>query len=351
MAFSTMLYLAMMSMGSHGDSILYAYQHYRPSEPNVKLPVPFLTGTAQTLVKRSGDHLIFAEAIDQELLNRQTSIVVNELKLYPDALLEKSNVRQIIFCKTLYAGSLQNTRAVGGLAVHEHHSIILDACCCSPQYLPTAFHHEMFHFMDRQMGFGSFDAEWLSLNDPGFRYFGYDYRRIYTEGESIDFISAYSQAAMVEDKAEVFAHLITEPTLIEYRAKRSQVLQRKVDCIKRRMQAFCPEFNDKYWHAIYARAEARNPRNARRYIESSTEASTYQPSSDKQLSNQAAKPDNAFTLFRPPYTEPAPPISDFSKIIVFLGVMLAPWYLWLIGSSVIARLFKRTKVSSPDFRS
>ena len=57
--------------------------------------------------------------------------------------------------------------------------------------------------------------------------------------KSINFISAYSQAAMVEDKAEVFAHLITDPTFIEYRAKRSQVLQRKVDCIKRRMQAFC----------------------------------------------------------------------------------------------------------------
>ena len=91
MPICALLYLAMMSMGSHGDSILYAYQHYRPLEPNVKLPVPFLTGTAQMLVKRSGDHLIIAGAVDQELLNRQTSIVVNELKLYSDALLEKFN--------------------------------------------------------------------------------------------------------------------------------------------------------------------------------------------------------------------------------------------------------------------
>lgn len=321
MQFYFALHLFLMSVGTHGDSILYAHQQYQPSEVNVRLPIPFLSGTAQLLLKKERNQLTFAGAVQKDDLERATRIIVQELKLYSEPFLAKSKARQIIFCNGLYTGSTFKLKQWGGLADYEHRCILIDATLPT-YYLPEAFHHELFHFIDWQMGFAEHDPEWKGLNDPQYPYRGQGLeKKLYSETESIGFISSYAQTSIAEDKAEVFAYLIVQASTVEYYAKRSQVLQRKVDCIKRRLQDFCPEINKDFWANLPARSRQSN-----------VTLRSAKPRSEASRSQVESPPVQ--------FLKPDPPLSNNLKLLIFFGVMLLPWLLVAWGNTVIYHLRK-----------
>lgn len=337
MLFSATLSMFLMCAESRGDSILTAFQHFQPSEPNVVLPVPYLTGTAQLLIIHTQDHLLIAGIVDRGDLEQKSPLVVKELKVYPDELLEKSQVRQIIFCKGLQSGTPFKMHTWGGLADYEHNVIFLDASLPA-SFLPTAFHHELFHYLDWQMGFASNDPEWLSFNEPGEQYRGYQIEQLYAQRDNIHFITTYSQASMLEDKAEVFAYLISDPKLILDRAKRSPVLERKVDCIKRRLQEFCPKINKEFWSTIEAKHSSSSGSVAGRSNSSQFEW-------EDIILESLPIPDDRFAHYTPALYEPNPPLNDVAKVSIFVGVMVSPWFLLMFSSWIMARI--RREPSSP----
>lgn len=322
--------LLLMSLSTQGDSILSAHRHY-PLGPNVRMPVPLLTATAQLLVERRENYLMMAGKVDQRDLDRASPLIVNELKIYSEAMLSKSQVKQIIFSNKVHAGTSSTFRLWGGLAYYQHHSLLLDASLPS-HYLPQAFHHEFFHFLDMQMYYSGYDPEWAGLNEPQFRYIGMNAKFLYHSRDK-NFITDYSLADMAEDKAEIYAYLITKPQYVEDCAKQSPVLQRKIDCLKRRLKAFSSEFDNNFWISAKARAiSASIPQSYRLpAVEIKTEELLH-------VWREATDRTESTDTYKAPYFIHPPPMSDGMKIVGFVLVMLMPWYIVAVVSALLTRL-------------
>jgi hypothetical protein len=179
-----------------------------------------------------------------------TVIVADELSLYPRSFLVDSSLRRISLCASL----TENRQPIPSLPNYRN-TLLLDADA-SPAYLRRLLHHEVFHFADvADDGEVLWDPTWEGLNRLGFEYGhgGRDVRQptasALTE-ELPGFLTPYSTAALEEDKAEVFAFLMVEPTTVARRALHDPVLAAKVARIEHIARVVSPEMTDAFWARV-----------------------------------------------------------------------------------------------------
>jgi hypothetical protein len=114
-------------------------------------------------------------------------------------------------------------------------------------------HHELFHFADYadddQL---QHDPDWEMLNDRWFSY-GSGGRFVREPGSARfepdlhGFVSKYSRSALEEDKAEIFAFLMTRPDAMAELARRDAVVARKVALVKLQLQKLVPALEERFW--------------------------------------------------------------------------------------------------------
>ncbi|MCA9816405.1 MAG: putative zinc-binding metallopeptidase [Cyanobacteriota/Melainabacteria group bacterium] len=205
--------------------------------------------------------------------------LINGLRVYSPKIIKKSGVEQIILCRNLtVSGTVNNIFAISGLAMVGYD--VVDTLFLDAGNFATAgnnwigervFHHELYHAIDyRDSWFGYIDSEWKYLQGPNFKY-GYDILRERMKtfdrgvlGERVirdyeikgvearpsneaGFVSDYARISYVEDKAEVFASLITDYKKTMARTRRDLPLKRKVEHMKTLLAKFCSDFNDDFW--------------------------------------------------------------------------------------------------------
>ena len=72
------------------------------------------------------------------------------------------------------------------------------------------------------------------------------------------FLNRYATSGVEEDKAEIFAHLMTEYALVGKRAATDDVIFKKMSAMKALLAKFCPDLNEVFWDELSHR-QSLNP--------------------------------------------------------------------------------------------
>jgi hypothetical protein len=195
---------------------------------------------------------------DAERLQNYVPLFQSEFTIYPRALIEHALLKRVVLCEDL-AFEGQRRSAVPDF---EHDTLYLDVArgTHQPQYQRKVIHHEFFHIIDyRDDGQIYTDERWSSLNRPDFKYgtggkFAQDQPDTGVLTEKFPgFLNHYSTTGVQEDKAEIFAYMIVEPTYIAKRTKTDPVLKAKVQRMRELLADFCPEMDEEFWTGVAAR--------------------------------------------------------------------------------------------------
>lgn len=206
--------------------------------PELKLVSPdMVSGEAAVNLRRSNVSLAYVEttvnpgkytctALNQSTLKEATNSVAEALGKLSDAALAKIGLGCVLLCGEAKAGG----RMIGGIPVPPLKTLMLSMGGNDPAYQSHIFFHELFHYMEFIQNRSTNDPNWNA------KFTGYGSANTgWKLGSGADgFVSAYAQSAPEEDRAEVFAHLMSAPaTLHRYADSRNDaVLNEKVSYIK-----------------------------------------------------------------------------------------------------------------------
>ena len=194
-----------------------------------------------------------------EMFLHCVEILRSELEVYPQKLLRKARLKQIVICSRLELGK----RGIGGTCDVENGVMYLLA----PQevaydhYTRNAFHHEFFHMLDfARLGCFEPDPAWEVLNAPNFRYGPGGEKAIDDSLYSIipdpsfpGFLNSYSTSGVAEDKAEVFAYMMENPSVLDDRLSLDAILRAKREAMESLLLRLSPEMDATFWQMIRAR--------------------------------------------------------------------------------------------------
>jgi len=172
--------------------------------------------------------------------------VADELRRYPASFLRAAGLWRVVLCASLR----ESGRGIPSLP-NVKHSLLLDVAAHG-DYLPRLLHHEVFHFADyADDDVVAFDAEWSALNPRGFTY-GPGGRAVRGRGagslvELDGFVSVYATSALEEDKAELFAVMMTQPAWLARRLEADAILALKHAHLLRLVAGLSPEMGPSYW--------------------------------------------------------------------------------------------------------
>jgi len=183
-----------------------------------------------------------------------SDLLQQETALYPRRLVEETGLRRIVLCDCLTI----NGWALVGFAYPERREIFIDVTAArrDEQRARALIHHEFFHLIDEKLQPSLRSPNWVSLNQPTFRYRcraagGYGARddtdRDMLSEKYPGFLNSYSTSDECEDRAEVFAHLIVHSSYLSRRMAEDRVLRTKVAWIKDVLAKWCPEAGGGFW--------------------------------------------------------------------------------------------------------
>lgn len=188
---------------------------------------------------------------DSEQVDRYLPLFFSEFNLYPPELVKKSGVTKIVLCKDLkYAG--QKRAAYPGLTSGVM-CYDVERGSHSEVYQRSSIHHEYFHLIDYRDDRSLYiDRQWDKLNPVGFTYGigGKNVQDDETQSLTFDqlgFMNKYSTQGVEEDKAEIFAYLMTRPELMRQRVKTDSVVASKTRMLKNLLASFSESVNEEFW--------------------------------------------------------------------------------------------------------
>jgi hypothetical protein len=174
------------------------------------------------------------------------------LDIFPSRFLQETKLNTVVLCRNLClngvrAGGVASTTGIIAIDIPIYSAVI---------------YHEMFHIADKQRN----NLEWIKLNSKQFVYGGNAFNK---ESEAMDrsdkqkmdaakrnrdirkdFVSDYALTSEMEDRAETFAVMVTDPKQFEKMAAESQVLKRKAEKVKGIVREFSPGMNKDFWAFI-----------------------------------------------------------------------------------------------------
>ncbi|UCH35073.1 MAG: hypothetical protein JSV65_01605 [Armatimonadota bacterium] len=196
--------------------------------------------------------VITGEAPPAAKVKEVAGLLARELGRYPPSFLVASRFKRVLMCTHLREGDVP----IPSLPNYER-SLLLDVSA-PPAFLRRLVHHEVFHFADyaddHQL---QRDPEWEKLNDHYFTY-GVGGRFMREPGsarlnESLPgFLSHYATAALEEDKAEVFAFVMSAPVAVRRVAARDRIVRAKVAAMKKQVSRLAPEMGAAFWASVEA---------------------------------------------------------------------------------------------------
>ena len=204
--------------------------------------------------------LIRAANAEASTVARYCTILGTEFLLYPKDFVRRSQLKRIILCCGLsYDG--QNRSAVPDL---EHDTLYLDVVAgdYNPEYQRRTIHHEFFHIIDYQDDGQLYtDGQWTKLNSSTFHYgtggvLMQDDPRSGVRWEEPGFLNKYSTSGVEEDKAELFAYMMTDYAVVEQRAVTDKVISKKMAAIKALLAKFSPDLSDEFWSELCLKRSA-----------------------------------------------------------------------------------------------
>lgn len=206
--------------------------------PELKLVRPeMVSASAAAALRESSVELAYVEttvnpgkytcsALNKSTLRQAADRLAAALGKLSDDAIAKIGLRYVLLCGEAQAGG----RIIGGIPIPPLKTLMLSMGGNDQAYQSHIFFHELFHYMEFMQN--------RSVNDPRWnaRFSGYGHAdTAWKLGSGTQgFVSAYARTVPEEDRAEVFAHLMSSPsTLRRYADSRNDtVLKQKISYIK-----------------------------------------------------------------------------------------------------------------------
>ena len=171
------------------------------------------------------------------------------MDIFPVRFLQETRLNTVVLCRNLR----MNGQPAGGVATSTG-IIVLNVPIHS-----HVIYHEMFHIADKQRN----NSEWTKLNSKQFVYGGSvfnadtedlnrgDKRKMTAAKKDADirkdFVSDYATTSEMEDRAETFAVMVTDPRQFEKLAATAPALKKKAEKVKSIVREFSPGMSKDFW--------------------------------------------------------------------------------------------------------
>jgi hypothetical protein len=258
---SLIQYVAIASMGVYLTGALVSLS--RRGQEISLTEMRRLGGIRVTVVAHAGAESIGTSTISVQRphaneLWAYLPLLAGELEIYPSEALKRCNLREVIVCDRLMLDG-KARMATYDVDLGRLYLVALGERE-RREYARHAIHHELFHMIDyRDDGHWDTDPAWEGLNAPGFKY-GAGGQSMQDDPSAglpdysvAGFLNAYSRSDVAEDKAEIFAHLMTRPRVLEARAATDAILSAKQCEMSRLLERFCPGFDKEFWKRLNVR--------------------------------------------------------------------------------------------------
>jgi hypothetical protein len=205
--------------------------------------------------------------IGRRACNEELSVYADllwiELSHYPQEILRKMRLRRIVLCADLTVDS----SIIGGFTYEQDGTLYLEVSDVSEFafYQRKIIHHELFHLIDAVDQYKSEesvyeDREWAALNPSDFKYVeGVDNGgRIGIWRISCNwpgFVTRYGMSSIQDDKAELFANMMTLPTWVEYLCQHDEMIRAKAVRMRQILAEFCTCADAEFWETIAERCQ------------------------------------------------------------------------------------------------
>jgi hypothetical protein len=199
--------------------------------------------------------MIEGKAAAPMAVQRYARVLHTEFGRYPPTAVRRTGLMRIILCADLSFDGQKRT----AIPDFEHHTLYLDIERGSydRNYQIQVLHHEFFHVIDyADDGLVYEDNDWASLNPSDFAYGtgGRNAQDVADTNVLTDrypgFLNHYSTTGVEEDKAEIFARLIIDPSMVQRRAESDPVLRAKIEKMESLVRKFSDEMNEEFWEGF-----------------------------------------------------------------------------------------------------
>jgi hypothetical protein len=172
---------------------------------------------------------------DYEELAKYVELFRKEFFKYPKAFVENTKLKKVAMVKNL----INQGVPVASMPDYYQENLYMDIYIGNYDkvYQRHVIHHEYYHMIEQQFHGTSYykDPQWAKFNDPSFQYGSGGINSRESSVQVVNhpregFISGYAMSGLEEDKAELFATLMTteEEDMIRKWAETDEILKNKI---------------------------------------------------------------------------------------------------------------------------
>ncbi|WP_440679347.1 putative zinc-binding metallopeptidase [Candidatus Pelagibacter sp. HIMB1517] len=184
-------------------------------------------------------------------------IIVSQIDLYPTSFLGKAGLKFVLICGDIKAlGSSPEGLAPShydqspGVFMLSVQKIKKQIDAGQPQIIKHIFHHEYYHVIDSTLTKAVVDDDWVNINRNPYspENLKANVNEILSDGRG--FVSNYAKNNEFEDKAELFAYLVTKNKEMRSVMTKDVVIFRKTKLMIERMKSLSGDINGNFWSKL-----------------------------------------------------------------------------------------------------
>jgi len=184
-------------------------------------------------------------------------IIVSQIDLYPTSFLGKAGLKFVLICGDIKAlGSSPEGLAPShydqspGVFMLSVQKIKKQIDAGQPQIIKHIFHHEYYHVIDSTLTKAVVDDDWVNINRNPYssENLKANVNEILSDGRG--FVSNYAKNNEFEDKAELFAYLITKNKEMRSVMTKDVIIFRKTKLMIERMKSLSGDINGNFWSKL-----------------------------------------------------------------------------------------------------
>jgi len=184
-------------------------------------------------------------------------IIVSQIDLYPTSFLGKAGLKFVLICGDIKAlGSSPEGLAPShydqspGVFMLSVQKIKKQIDAGQPQIIKHIFHHEYYHVIDSTLTKAVVDDDWVNINRNPYssENLKANVNEILSDGRG--FVSNYAKNNEFEDKAELFAYLVTKNKEMRSVMTKDVIIFRKTKLMIERMKSLSGDINGNFWSKL-----------------------------------------------------------------------------------------------------
>ena len=184
-------------------------------------------------------------------------LIKKEIDIYPIEFIKNSGLKFIMICEEL---TLNGSKVAGIALGHYDQSPGVFYISANKlkdvkndprvkSLLRHVFHHEFYHIIDSQLTNVIIDNQWEKINKN--KYSSVDISGDLNLNNSTNgFITRYARNNQNEDKAELFAMLITKNSEVKKLLNKDKILFNKTKLLISRLKSISPLINKNFWNKL-----------------------------------------------------------------------------------------------------